>query len=452
LQARSNRKFDHSVFFGLQYHLKKYLCKPITKEDVDDFLQTRNKILGPASKEIEKKMYKLSDLGYWPIKIKSVREGTVIPVKNVLMTMTNTHPDFYWVVGFLESLILQLWYPCTVATTSFTYRKIINKYYKKTVDDNLLQTQAFMVHDFGFRGQATAEGLSGMAHLLSFKGSDTIAAYKEAINYYNHNEKEILFTSIPASEHSVMCSFGKENEIDAFRHILDTYPNDMVSIVSDTYDIYNVVTNFARELKDKIMQRKNKTIFRPDSGNPEHVICGDPAADPNSPEGKGCIVLLDEVFGNTINSKGFKVLNNVGLIYGDGMYLERYERVLERLVDMGYSVENLAIGVGGILRYHSRDTLGFAIKSTKVLIDGVEKSIMKDPITDKGKRSHMGLLRLDCDESADTLEERFITRDNVTKEEEAGGCLETVFEDGKLLIDDSIQDIRNRVEYYLKEF
>jgi len=455
MQARSNKIFDHSVFFGLQYYLKKYLCKPITKEDVDEFFEVRNQILGPPTEEEKYKMYMLANLGYWPLKIKSVPEGSVIPNKNVLMTITNTHPDFYWCVGYVETLLLQLWYPITVATSSFTYRKLLDKYYKKTVNDSL-QDQAFKIHDFGTRGDSSMQSseLSGMAHLLSLKGSDTIPAYLAAVNYYNYDceNKEILMSSVPASEHSVMCSFGREGELDAFRHMLKLYPNGFVSIVSDTYNIYNVVTNFARILKDDIMQRDGTVIFRPDSGVPENIICGDDTADPNSPEGKGCIRLLDEVFGSTINSKGFKVLNKVALIYGDGMYFVRYKNVLERLTQMGYSVENLAIGVGGILRFHSRDTLGFAIKATQITVNGEEKGIMKDPITDSKKRSHIGRLRLDCIESSNTLENRFITTDNVTREEEKGGYLRTVFEDGNLLCDDSIKNIRDRVEYYLKEY
>lgn len=454
LQARSNRKYNHSVFFGLQYYLKKYLCKPITNEDIDEFLLVRNKFVGPANADVENKMRKLADLGYWPLRIKAVPEGSVVPIKNMLMSITNTHPDFYWTVGFLESLLLQLWYPCTVATTSLSYRKLVNHYFKKTVDDDV-QSQDFMVHDFGFRGDSSPESseISGLSHLTCFKGSDTVVAYNAGKDYYNHNDETdgILLASVPASEHSVMCSFGRDNELEAFQNMLRLYPSGIVSIVSDTYDVYNVVTKFATILKDQIMSRDGITVFRPDSGNPEYIICGDPTKDPNSNEGKGCLRLLDEVFGSKVNSKGFKVLNKVALIYGDGMYLERYEKVLSRLVEMGYSVQNLVIGVGGILRYHSRDTLGFAIKATKVVVDGKEKSIMKDPITDSGKRSHQGYLRLDTKEDATTLENYFTTIENVSEEEE-GGYLQTVFEDGKLLIDDNMKDVRSRTNNYLEKY
>ena len=189
------------------------------------------------------------------------------------------------------------------------------------------------------------------------------------------------------------------------------------------------------------MKRDGKTIFRPDSGNPEYIICGNPNEPSNSPEGKGCLKLLDETFGSSINNKGYKQINSkVGLIWGDGMYLQRYDTVLQRMKEMGYASSNLVIGVGGILRNHSRDTLGFAIKATKVEVDGIEKSIYKDPITDKGKKSHKGYLCLEKNDSD------YITLDEVTKEQEKKGLLKSVFRNGKLLINEDIYNIRKRIE------
>lgn len=445
LQARSDKIFNQMVFCGLQYYIKEYLSKPITHEHVNEFLKIKKSILGsPSSESVEKKLRDLACIGYWPLEIKAVREGTVINVKNVLMTITNTHSDFYWTVGFIESLLLKVWYPICVATTSYHYRKLVDIYFNETVDESLYFLKSFTVHDFGYRGDSSEEGaiISGLSHLFSFKGSDTVPAYQGAIKYYgaNGNENDIM-SSVPASEHSVMCSFGKDNELAAYKHMLSTYPTGLVSIVSDTYNIWNVLTNFAMELKDDILKRDGKVVFRPDSGNPENIICGDPSFPLGSPENKGCLKLLDEMFGSTINSKGYKQINpKVGLIYGDGIYLQRYERILSRMKVMGYAASNLVIGVGGILRNHTRDTLGFAIKATLVEVNGIEKPIMKDPITDNKKKSHTGYLHLEKKNN------QYITTDNVDKNKEAEGLLIPVFKNGKLLVDDNIYDIRNRIE------
>ncbi|MGY0040938.1 hypothetical protein [Pedobacter sp. NJ-S-72] len=329
------------MFFGLQYYIKQYLSEPITKEMGEEFLTYRKLILGSNSPEVETKIRALCELGYLPIEIKAVEEGTIMPVQNVLMTITNTHPDFYWVVGFMESLLLKLWYTITVATCSHQYRKIVTRYFNETDEVEMEGAKDFQVHDFGYRGDASEEGaaISGVAHLLSFLGSDNVPALPCAVEYYNADINGApIMLSVPASEHSVMCSFGREDEIGAFRHMLELYPTGIVSIVSDTFDVYKVLTEFAEILKEEILKRDGKVVFRPDSGNPEYIICGNPDAQPGSNEWKGAIRLLDEKFGSSLNSKGYKVLNpKVGLIYGDGMYLERYIRTLDRLKDMGYA-------------------------------------------------------------------------------------------------------------------
>jgi nicotinamide phosphoribosyltransferase len=441
LIARSNATWDHSIFFGLQYYLKEYLSKPITREHVAEFVKVRNSVLGSTPQNVIDKYNSLADKGYWPIEIKAVPEGTVIGNKNVLMTIVNTDPDFHWTVGYVESLLLKLWYSSSVATTSYSYKKIVDKYFDKTVSKENFALKPFMVHDFGYRGDASEEGamLSGIGHLTSFIGSDTLTAYNGAKTYYNATTPPLML-SVPASEHSVMCSFGKDGELDAYKNMLKLYPSGIVSIVSDTYDIWNVLTNFATILKDDILNRDGKVVFRPDSGDPELIICGDPNADPQSPEGKGCIRLLDELFGSTVNEKGYRDLNpKIGLIYGDGMYLERYERTLARLEQMGYSTSNLVIGVGGILRNHTRDTLGYAIKATKVEVNGIEKSIMKDPITDQGKKSFTGYLKLD------KVNDKYVTYENVTADEEKEGLLLPVFKDGEILREYSIEEIRKNI-------
>jgi nicotinamide phosphoribosyltransferase len=468
LIARSDKTYSETVFFGLQYYLKKYLTLKITSEHVEEFIKVYGSILNEScNTDIDKmnnidkikiKLNKLVDIGYFPVRIRAVPEGTVVPVKNILMSIENTLPEFYWTVGYLESLILKVWYTISVATTSHYYRKLVNEYFDLTVDKEFMFLKPFMVHDFGYRGDTSEESasISGVAHLLSFSGSDTVCALPYAVKYYGAKYFDnTLMQSVPASEHSVMCSFGKEKELDAYRHMLKLYPTGIVSIVSDTYDIYHVLTEYITILKDEIMSRDGKVVFRPDSGNQEYIICGDPNYDPSTPQGKGCIRLLEEVFGSTVNSKGYKVLNpKIGLIYGDGMYLTKYEKILQKLKDMGYSTMNLVIGVGGILRNHTRDTLGFAFKATSVTIDGTEVAIMKDPVTDVKKKSHTGYIRLDyvknkfITTSDDVTYESFgdfITTDHLSSKDAEGGLLQDVYIDGNMYNQTDIYTIRHLI-------
>ncbi|MCI5051074.1 MAG: nicotinate phosphoribosyltransferase [Candidatus Pacebacteria bacterium] len=458
LIARSDKQYDHTVFFGLEYYLKQYLSVKLTPEMAEEFIQYAGMILGSVnekgevvpriiSDDVQSKIRKLCELGYFPIEIKAVPEGTVMPVRNVLMTLTNTLPDFHWVVGFVESLILKIWDPITTAACALQYRQMVEKYFDQTVDEEMHFLKDFSVHDFGYRGCSSEEQaiLTGAGFLLNFKGSDTVPALPFVINHYGADPKGPIMFSVPASEHSVMCSFGREDELSAFRNMLRLYPEGIVSIVSDTFNVYTVLTDFAQELKEEILSRDGKVVFRPDSGNPEYIICGDPEAPVGSNEYKGAVRLLDEMFGSTVNSKGYKVLNpKVGLIYGDGMYLARYERTLKRLEEMGYAATNLVIGVGGILRNHSRDTLGFAIKATYVEVDGIPREIEKDPITDRKKKSHKGLLKLRYSE-----EEGYVTEDQVTFEQESETLLKPVFKDGQILQTQKFEDIRSRVEEFL---
>lgn len=452
LQARSNKAFDKMVFFGLQYYLKKYLLYQLKPHMADEFIRVCTAILGDCPPDVQEKINALCELGYWPVEIRAVEEGSVIPVKNVLMTITNTHPDFYWCVGFIESLLLKVWYTCTVATHSYHYREVVEQYFDWTVDDEQRFLIPFMVHDFGYRGDSSEEGaaISGVAHLCSFTGSDTVPAYNCSRDYYYSGlDQDTVMASVPASEHSVMCSFGKEDELAAFENMLDKYPSGIVSIVSDTFDVYRVLTEFAEKLKDRILSRDGKVVFRPDSGNPEFIICGDPNAPIGTNEWKGAVRLLDEMFGSTVNLKGYRVLNQkVGLIYGDGMYLERYQRTLGRLQEMGYAASNLVIGVGGILRNHSRDTLGFAIKATYVEVNGESRDIEKDPVTDKGKRSHKGLMALIHDGSEYNTLDRISPAIYPHPED----TLRVVYRDGGLFGQiEALKEIRERINASIKE-
>lgn len=427
LIARSSKKFESALWFGLQYYLKEYLLKPITHKDVDEFLEYRALILGSNPEGVVKKVRALADLGHWPISIKAAPEGSIIGAKNVLMTMTNTHPDFAWTVGFLESLILKVWNTTTVATSSLGFRRLFEKYAEET--SSAPGMVPFQVHDFGYRGCSSEEtaALSGMSHLVNFLGTDTVTAVKTAKEYYSATAP--IGLSVPATEHSVMCAFGRDHEIDAFRRMLQQNPTGIVSIVSDTYHLWNVLTNIAGKLKDEILVRDGKVVFRPDSGEPKLILCGDPSAPVGSHAHKGAIRLLDEMFGSTVNSKGYKELNpKVGLIYGDGMYYARIADILGTIKVMGYATTNLVIGVGGILlQQHNRDDMGFAIKATFATVNGEDRELFKDPITDPGKRSHKGLVRLD------KVDGVYVTTDRVTTEQEKGGLLKEVYRDGRLV-------------------
>lgn len=440
LVARSDKTFTKTVFFGLQYYLEEYLSTKLTLPMGEEFIKYSEKILGSVSQDVKNKIRALCILGYFPLEIKAVDEGVVMPVRNVLMTMTNTHPDFFWVVGFTESLILKIWYSITVASCCYRYRGIVEDNFALSVDPDQYFLKDFMVHDFGYRGDTSEESaaISGAAHLISFMGSDTIPSLPFIEDYYHADDSKMYMGSVPASEHSVMCSFGRENELAAFENMLRLYPSGIVSIVSDTFDVYKVLTEFAEKLKPIILARDGKVVFRPDSGNPEYIICGDPDAPIGSNEWKGAIRLLDEMFGSTLNDKKYRVLNpNVGLIYGDGMYLDRYVRTMDRLHEMGYSAQNLVIGVGGILRNHSRDVMGFAIKATQVVVNGENRAIEKDPVTDHKKKSHKGLLQLTQDDGG-----RFITVDMCSEEEEKLGLLKTVYKDGKIVREFTFDEIK----------
>lgn len=430
-QLRSNRYFSEVPIIGLQYFLEEYLSQPITHEEVDELI-AELKLMGIYHPSTEEKLHALADLGYLPLKIDAINEGSIVQLPNAICTIENTVPGFHWVVGMVETLLLKWWGALATSACSYEYRKLTEKYFNKTSVNKLLID--YTVHDFGSRGCMSPEdaALTGMAHALNFKGSDTIIAAPFIRQYYSLDKSVPLIASVPASEHSVMCAYGKENELEAFKHMMELYPTGIVSIVSDTYNWYNVMENFTVELKEEILKRDGKVVFRPDSGNPVEIICGNPMAkDKESAEYLGGIRYLDKIFGHTINDKGYKVLNShVGLIYGDGMYLERYEETLKRLEQMGYSAENLVIGVGGILRNHTRDTLGGAFKATAVCRNGQWIDIMKNPITDTKKKSYCGRIQV----MYDLVTGKYTTvQESEAKEDNRHiKSLKNVFENGKI--------------------
>lgn len=441
LCARSTKKERKCLFFGLQPYLK-ILETPLTAEHGEEFLSYYTEILGShPPQDITEKINALIKLGYVPLKIKAVPEGTILDNKNVLVTVTNTHDDFSWVVGLFESLLLKVWNTCSVATASHKYKKLVTKFAKDTSDSEFLIP--FLVHDFGYRGvssEGTAE-LSGAAHLVNFCGTDTIPAVKFLKR--NYAAEGLIGASVVATEHSIHCSFGptEENELEYVLRMLELNPTGILSVVSDAYDYWRMLTVTLPKVKDIILKREGKYVVRPDSGDPMMILCGNPDAEVGSPEHKGTFVLMEELFGTTVNSKGYKELNaKVGVIYGDGMYYERFEAILTKMKDMGFASTNLVIGIGGLLlQQHNRDDLGFAFKATFAIINGVAVELYKDPITDQGKRSHKGLMALEQD-----LDGTYVTFDQVTEEQEGNGALVPVFENGKIIKEYTLTEIRAR--------
>lgn len=444
LEARGTRHpgMDYTVFFGLQYYLKKFLENPITHEDVEEFGEVTRGILGENAPDLSR-FYALADLGYLPIEIKAIPEGTIVPIKNALLTMTNTHPDFAWLVNYLETLLMKIWSPITVASNSLRFRRLFENFARQTCDNT--GHVAYQMHDFGYRGVSSEEsaGLAGGAHLLSFMGTDTTAGVVMLRDYYEGDINHIGH-SVAASEHSVMCAWSDENDDrEAIKNMLERYPSGIVSIVSDSYDLWRTITDYyGGEFKDTIMARQGKTVVRPDSGDPVKIICGDPSGETEE-ERLGVIRLLDNYFGSTANSRGYRELDpHIGVIYGDAIFYERAEEILGRLAAMGYASNNIVFGSGGLLlNGWSRDTLGMAIKATYCEVDGESRPIEKAPKTDTGKKSRRGLIKLEREVSAHGPVWK--TLDN--QENEDGGELVTVFKDGEIFGSPTLDEIRARV-------
>ena len=346
--------YQSTLFFGLQYFLKQLEGVVVTMDDVDDgdaFAKAHfgSDVFNRSGWEYIVKVHG----GKLPIRIKAVKEGTLVPTHNVLMTIESTDENCFWLVQPLETMLMRVWYPITIATNSFYSKQLIADYLTKT--GNNLGSLPFKLHDFGYRGVSSEEsaGIGGMAHLVNFMGTDTLAAITYANKYYNAGGVNAY--SVPASEHSVACSFGKDNEEGYFLNMLEHYPTGIVSIVSDTYDVFNFVQAISSKFKKEILARKGTVVFRPDSGDPIDVNIK-------------LINILWNIFGNegSITTTGHKLLPlQVRLIQGDGIDLKTLENILKTVTDLGFSAENWVFGSGGgLLQKFDRDTLKFAIKAS----------------------------------------------------------------------------------------
>ncbi len=449
---------DKVVFFGLQYFIKKYLQETF---DQDFFGKPKSEVikkyqrrisgyLGPDAITYEH-VADLHDLGYFPIEIKALPEGMLVPMRMPMFTIKNTKPEFFWITNFLETILsCIIWMPCTSATMAFQYRKILEEYVAKTGGDP--EFVNWQGHDFSFRGMAGLEAamMSGAGHLLSFTGTDTIPAIDFLEEYYGADvDKELVGGSVSATEHSVMCMGTQHDEIGTFRRLItETYPAGIVSIVSDTWDYWKVITEFIPKLKSEILARDGKVVIRPDSGDPVKIICGDPDAEPGSPEFKGSVECLWETFGGTQTSTGYKLLDgHIGLIYGDSITLERCEAICSQLEAKGFASTNVVFGIGSYTyQYVTRDTFGFAMKATYGEVNGEGRPIFKDPKTDDGtKKSAKGMIKLS---GTDIIVEKM--EDMVTKEQEGEGLLETVYLNGKLVKENTLAGIRSLLTKQLK--
>lgn len=447
---------DQVVSFGQQM-----IMKQIHEAFQNEFFsKPKDEVCGEMKRELS--MYlgteydvthfeKLHDLGYLPIAVKGIKEGTLVPIKVPVLTIYNTLPEFYWVTNYLETIISNLlWKPMTSATIAHTYRKVLTKWQEKT-DAEKGWFVDWQGHDFSMRGMDSVEATiaSGLGHLTSFSGTDSLPAIYGARKFYG--ETEFVGGSVNATEHSVMCAGSKDDEVGTFRRLLETYPTGILSVVSDTWDLWKVCTEHVVTLKEEILSRDGKLVIRPDSGDPVHILCGysgkegDEYVDPTTPEGKGVIELLWDVFGGTINEQGYKVLDShIGAIYGDSITIERADEICRRLEAKGFASTNVVLGIGSFTyQYNTRDTFGFAMKATYVEINGEGREIFKDPITDDGtKKSATGLLKV----FKTTLEGDIVLHDQVSWEEEKEGILQTIYKDGKFYNETTLTEIKNRLK------
>lgn len=460
--ARTSRVpgVDKVAAFGFQAFVKEYLIDYFdehffgrTKEEVaSEYKRVIHHALGVAEPDASH-IEQLHDLGYLPIRIKAVPEGTLVPIKVPMLTIENTKPAFFWLTNYLETLMsCQLWMPATSATLAFEYRKILEDYARRTNGDP--SGVPFQGHDFSMRGMSSLEAAksSGAGHLLSFTGTDTIPAILYLEDYYRANmEKELVGTSIPATEHSVMCAHGRD-EMASYRYLIkEVYPSGFVSIVSDTWDLWTVLDVVIRGLKDDILSRDGRVVIRPDSGDPVKIVCGDPDADDEF-ERKGVIEVLWDIFGGTVTERGYKQLDpHIGAIYGDAITLERCREICERLMAKGFASTNMVYGIGSFTyQYNTRDTFGFALKSTFAVVNGEERKIFKDPKTDRNqfKKSQTGLVRVVERDGAIAYEDD-LDREQYARFDETD-LLEDVFVDGRWAREQTLGEIRARLLGHLR--
>jgi len=431
-ESRDGTRWRKTVFFGAQYFLRRYLSgQVVTVGKVEEADTYASDHFGADLFNYDGWMDIATRLdGRLPLLIKAVPEGTPVPVSNVMMTVEATDPQHFWLTNYVETLLVNLWYTCTVATQSREMKKVWLRYLKETGSPDQID---FKLHDFGCRGVTCPEqaGLGGAAHLVNFKGTDTLPAVVLLDKFY---QCDMGGFSIPASEHSTITSWGRENEVDAMRNMLTAYPEaTMVACVSDSYDIWKACRElWGRELKDEISENGKTIVVRPDSGDPPSTV-------------KRVIEILMESFGYTVNEKGYRVLpDHVRVIQGDGIDFDMVSRILETLKESGISADNLAMGSGGgLLQKLNRDTQGFAFKCSSVTVDGKARMVFKDPVTDAGKKSKRGRLKLVREASSHGSWLTTVSHGDPRKDE-----LQTVFVNGEVMDSPTLDEVRKRASLH----
>jgi nicotinamide phosphoribosyltransferase len=442
---------EEVVFFGLQYFIKKYIIQDF---DAHFFKQPKAVVVAKYARRINNYLGEnqvgtahieaLHDLGYIPMVFKALPEGASVPIRVPMFTMYNTLPEFFWLTNYFETLLSAVvWLPCNSATIAKQYRIVLDRYAHET--SSVPEFVDWQGHDFSMRGMGGIEAAvtSAAGHLLSFSGTDTIPSIEFLEDYYNANsDAELIGGSVAATEHSVMCMGTTEGEYETFKRLIcEIYPKGIVSIVSDTWDLWKVLTDYLPRLKQEIISREGKVVVRPDSGDPVDIICGNPKGKTEQ-EKKGVIELLWDVFGGSTNAKGYKeLIPQIGAIYGDSITVERATNICERLKAKGFASTNVVLGIGSFTyQYNTRDTFGFAMKATYGEVNGEGREIFKDPITDDGtKKSAKGLMKIELENG------KYKLIDQVTWAQEQQGELKEVFRDGKLLIDQNLIEIRKQV-------
>lgn len=453
--TRLNDFDDRVVVWGVQGFIKEFL---IDTWNTNFFQKPKKEVLARYKRRMDNSLGvdaisldhigDLHDLGYLPLRIKALPEGTRCPIGVPMLTIRNTEERFFWLVNYLETVMsADLWKPMTTATIAYEYRRLLDLFAERTganKDFTVLQG-----HDFSSRGMSGKEDAarSGSGHLLSFIGTDSVGSIDYVEDYYGANSDEgPIGVSVFATEHSVMCLGGQVDERATYKRLItELYPTGIISIVSDTWDYWNTLTNIIPSLKKEIMARQpdalglNKVVLRPDSGDPVKIICGDKSYPVGTPQYKGSVQVLWDEFGGTITDKGYKTLDqHVGLIYGDAITIKRARRILDLLEKQGFSSDNIVFGIGSYTyQFITRDTFGFAMKATWGQVNGEGREIFKDPKTGDGrKKSAKGLLHVEA------RDDTFILTDQRSKGMEHRGALQTVFHNGELRNEQRFEDIR----------
>lgn len=432
--------FDYTLMFGMNYQIKSYLVgRQVTEEKIQEAKSLYSVHFGSDAVFPEDKWrYILENHdGYLPIRIRSVKEGSVVPVKNVLFKVESTDEKCAWLVGIVETMLMRLWYPISVATNSMAGMEILKYHYDKT---GVTSDLRFALHDFGYRGVSCEEQawIGGAAHLLTFKGTDTVAGIRMLQHYYGAGVEGF---SVPATEHMVMTIKGRAAERQRYIDVLKAYPDGIVSIVSDTYNIYEVCEMLGtdEEIRQLILNRNGKLVIRPDSGEPVEVLLK-------------CLDIIEKHFGSTVNEKGYKTIyEKIGFIWGDGISLRTVHNILENMTRASWSIDNFVFGGGKeILQNFTRDSIKFAIKCSFAIINGQSIDVYKDPITGSGKKSKIGQQFLTYDE-----ETGYKTVSSIDIKEDSSlsylkDALEIVYENGNLLVDPTYNEIIEHYQNQLK--